>query len=85
MSEIPDDIMTAAGKLVDLTIRNYEKEVFANVSRDHVAAAIFAERQRCADTARRYMEDIAGCDMNDDEPDKIAAAIMDPHWAPTPL
>lgn len=52
MSEIPDDIIKTAGRLVDLTIRNYEKEVFANVSRDHVAAAILAERQRCADVAR---------------------------------
>lgn len=56
MSEIPDDIMKTAGKLVDLTIRNYEKEVFANVSRDHVAAAILAERQRCADIAEGFRQ-----------------------------
>lgn len=49
-----------------------------------IEAAIIAERKRCADTARRYLEDIAGCDMNDDEPDKIAAAVLGPDWRPSP-
>lgn len=47
-----------------------------------VNAAILAERERCADVARRYLEDIAGCNINEDEPEKIAAAIMDPKWEP---
>ncbi len=56
MSGFPTDIMETAGRLVDLAIRNYEKEVFANVSRDHVAAAILAERQRCADVAEGFRQ-----------------------------
>lgn len=47
-----------------------------------IARAILAERERCADVARRYLEDIAGCNMNEDESEKIAAAIMDPKWEP---
>ncbi|MDH0871926.1 hypothetical protein [Agrobacterium pusense] len=50
-----------------------------------IARAILAERERCADVARRYLEDIADCNMNEDEPEKIAAAIMDSKWEPPPL
>lgn len=68
----------AAGKILYAQTRG---EDIANV----IARAILAERQRCADVARRYLEDIAGCDMNDDEPDKIAAAVLDPTWQSPPL
>jgi hypothetical protein len=40
--------------------------------------AILAERQRCADVARAYLEDLAGCDLRDDEPEHIARAILNP-------
>lgn len=79
MRNIPDDIAKVAASIcanVGIT-DSHAKKVFA--------AAILAERKRCADTALRYLEDIAGCDMNDDEPDKIAAAILDPKWELPPL
>lgn len=79
MRNIPDDIAAEAASIcasVGIT-DSHARKVFA--------AATLAERQRCADTARRYLEDIAGCDMTDDEPDKIAAAVMDPKWEPPPL
>jgi hypothetical protein len=38
--------------------------------------AINAERQRCAKLARRYLEAVKDCTLNDDEPDKIYEAIM---------
>ncbi|MDH2091241.1 hypothetical protein N5K21_21135 [Rhizobium pusense] len=75
MSAIPADIDKVAA------------EVWATLPKEGagitaIARAILAERERCADVARRYLEDIAGCNMNDDEPDKIVAAIMDPSWEP---
>lgn len=78
MSAIPADIDKAAA------------EVWATLPKEGagitaIARAILAERHRCADVARRYLEDIAGCDMNEDEPEKIAAAVMDPKWEPPPL
>lgn len=79
MRNIPTDIATTASQIcasVGIT-DSHARKVFA--------AAILAERQRCADTARRYLEDIAGCDMNDDEPDKIASAVLDPYWQPPSL
>ncbi|MDE3829560.1 hypothetical protein CN157_24230 [Sinorhizobium meliloti] len=41
-----------------------------------VAKAIAGERERCAEYARAYLEDIAGCDMADDEPEQIASGIL---------
>lgn len=78
MSAIPADIDKAAA------------EVWATLPKEGagitaIARAILAERERCADVARRYLQDIAGCNMNEDEPDKIAAAVMDPKWEPPPL
>lgn len=79
MSAIPDDIREAAyGVAEDIATNRFKTSYL-------IARAILAERKRCADTARRYLEDIAGCSPNDDEPDKIAAAIMDPDWQPPPL
>ena len=74
--KIPDDVMEAARRAWP-TAR--EEGVAIHLT---IARAILAERQRCADVARRYLEDIAGCDMSDEEPDKIAAAVMDPDWQP---
>lgn len=79
MSEIPKDILDAARARWP-SAREEAQGIHMTIAR-----AILAERQRCADAARRYLEDIAGCDMNDDEPDKIAAAIFDPKWEPPPL
>lgn len=81
MRQWPEDIVRIAN------------EVLAEIDDEHeyeyrlqsIMAAILAERQRCADAARRYLEDIAGCDMSDDEPDKISAAMLDPSWQPPPL
>lgn len=53
-----------------------------NVIATLLHAAILSERQRCANTAKAYLEDIAGCDMSEDEPDKIKAAVLDPEWSP---
>ena len=41
-----------------------------------IGKAIAEERQRSAAAARAYLEDIAGCDMNDDEPEQIESAIL---------
>lgn len=79
MSEIPDDIMGAASAAWPSARED------ADPIRMTIARAILAERQRCADVARRYLEDIAGCDMSDDEPARIAAAVMDPKWEPPSL
>lgn len=79
MRNIPDDIAEVATSIcanAGIT-DSHARKVFA--------AAILAERERCADVARRYLEDIAGCNMNEDEPDKIAAAVMDPKWEPPTL
>ena len=78
--EIPGDVMETARECV----RNFDSDYVENWS-DIIARAILAERQRCAYAARRYLEDIAGCEMSDEEPDKIAAAVMDPKWEPPPL
>lgn len=76
MSEIPEDVLATAGGLVNTTIRNYEGNVPANVARDVIARAILAERQRCAYVAELHLSDIAGCSMRDDEPERIARAIL---------
>ncbi|WP_146175679.1 hypothetical protein [Agrobacterium pusense] len=76
MSMIPKDILDAARA----SWPSAREE--ANTIHMAIARAILAERERCADVARRYLEDIAGCNMNEDEPDKIAAAVMDPNWEP---
>ncbi|OOO25585.1 hypothetical protein [Agrobacterium sp. YIC 4121] len=79
MRGIPDDITAVAASIcanAGIT-DSHARKVFA--------AAILAERERCADVARRYLEDISGCNLNEDEPEKIAAAIMDPKWEPPPL
>lgn len=78
MSAIPSDIDKVAA------------EVWATLPKEGagitaIARAILAERERCADVARRYLEDIAGCNMSEDEPERIAASIMDPKWEPPPL
>jgi len=36
------------------------------------------ERQRSAEVARDYLADLEGCDMSENEPDLIAAAILAP-------
>lgn len=79
MRNIPDDIAEGAASIcANAGITDiHAQKVFA--------AAILAERERCADVARRYLEDIAGCNMNEDAPEKIAAAVMDPKWEPPPL
>jgi len=41
-----------------------------------IGQAIAGERQRCAEYARAYLEDIAGCDMKEDEPERIASGIL---------
>lgn len=75
MKAIPDDIERTAAE-VWATLPKEDAGITA------IARAILAERERCADVARRYLEDIAGCNMDEDEPDKIAAAVMDPKWEP---
>lgn len=80
---IPEDIMRAANEAVN-GIKCFPPSDLSPLTIS-IARAILAERQRCTDVARRYLEDIAGCDMSDDEPDKIAAAVMDPKWEPPPL
>ncbi|MGK9263821.1 hypothetical protein KXS15_23035 [Sinorhizobium meliloti] len=41
-----------------------------------IGTAIAGERERCARYARAYLEDLAGCDMADDEPEQIASGIL---------
>ncbi len=41
-----------------------------------IGMAIAGERKRSAAVARAYLEDIAGCDMNEDEPEQIERAIL---------
>lgn len=79
MSTIPKDILDAA-RASWPSVREEANTIHMVISR-----AILAERERCADVARRYLEDISGCNLNEDEPEKIAAAIMDPKWEPPPL
>lgn len=74
MGEIPEDIMQAARAALD----EYKGSNPAKRMRDAVAKAILAERQRCADVARAYLEDLAGCDLRTDEPELIASAILNP-------
>jgi hypothetical protein len=71
MTTYPGDIMKAANECVAEFRWN-------NDNRWHlfVAAALLKERQRCAAAARAYLEDIAGCSMNDDEPEQIESAIL---------
>ncbi|WP_188079973.1 hypothetical protein [Neorhizobium sp. P12A] len=38
--------------------------------------AVLAERQRCAEIARQYLEAVKDCTLNDDEPEKIYQAII---------
>ncbi|POO54423.1 hypothetical protein CPJ18_02725 [Agrobacterium rosae] len=45
-----------------------------------IARAVHAERNRCAEVAFRYMQDIIDCSPNDDEAEKIRLAILDPNW-----
>ena len=81
MKTLPIDIQSTADVVLDAILfadSNYERRAI-------IAKVVLAERHRCADVARRYLEDIAGCNMNEDEPEKIAAAIMDPKWEPPPL
>lgn len=88
MKDTPEDIQKEAWRVYGTFKTAWMKAMMEDHAWDdaeQVARAILAERQRCADTARRYLEDIAGCDMNDDEPDKIAAAVMDPKWEPPSL
>lgn len=77
----PEDIVRVANELLDQILQLNEAEH----QLQEIMSTILAERQRCADVARSYLEDIAGCDMGDDEPDMIAAAVMDPKWEPPPL
>ncbi len=79
MSTIPKDILGTARA----SWPSAREE--ANTIHMAIARAILAERQRCADVARRYLGDIAGCNMNEDEPDRIADAVMDPKWEPPPI
>lgn len=75
MGEIPEDVKVAAEELVnELTFvpENYDIMI------DLISKAILAERQRCADVARAYLEDLAGCDLREDEPTLIANAILNP-------
>lgn len=76
MRNIPDDIADVAATICASVgiADSHARKVFA--------AAILAERKRCADVARRYLEDVSGCSLNEDEPDKIADAVMDPDWQP---
>lgn len=69
---IPDDVRVALAA-------SYVKENFDSGEpwSMTIARAILAERQRCADVARRYLEDIAGCSMTEDEPERIARAVME--------
>ncbi|MDX0510669.1 hypothetical protein GOL87_26855 [Sinorhizobium medicae] len=41
-----------------------------------IGQAIAGERQRCAEYARAYLEDLTGCDLDEGEPEKIAAGIV---------
>lgn len=45
-------------------------------SSDEIKHAVLAERKRCADLARQYMEAIKDCSPNDDEPEKVYKAVM---------
>lgn len=38
--------------------------------------AMMQERERCAEYARAYLEDLAGCDLGEDEPENIASGIL---------
>jgi hypothetical protein len=63
--------------IADIHIRT-KLDAGCNDMTEIVSSAILAERQRCADVAKAYLEDLAGCDLGDDEPDLIAAAILNP-------
>lgn len=73
MSEIPEDVRNKAEDIVgELTFIPEHYDLIIEM----IAKGILAERQRCADAAKAYLEDLAGCDLRDDEPDLIAAAIL---------
>lgn len=76
MVDIPEDVMAAADEWSDELYEGVSIEVPTSRALNVIAHAILAERQRCADVARAYLEDLAGCDMRDDEPELIAAAIL---------
>jgi len=76
---IPNDILQAARDVRQALITTNE---FPEMT---IARAILAERRRCAARAHKYLKDLAGCSPNDDEPELIAAAVMNPDWSPPPL
>lgn len=69
---IPENAMQSAYAAIDA----YHNEEDGPFLAEYIARAILAERRRCADVARKYQEDLAGCSPNDDEPEKIYAAVM---------
>lgn len=72
MSDIPADIEAAAFEAwTSVPTADWETKAV-----EVIARAILSERQRCARYARAYLEDLAGCDMAEDEPERIASGIL---------
>lgn len=68
---LPEDIRTAAEELAGPLRPMTHIEVLLAIG-----TAISGERTRSAAVARAYLEDIAGCDMDEDEPEQIEKAIL---------
>lgn len=56
MSEIPDDIMQAASKLLDTLQWDIDS---ADADRERIARAILAERERCAKVVKAFRKSTA--------------------------
>lgn len=80
MDEIPEDVLRAATEALGKTwcASLGGSQGWAS-RRGAIAIAILAERQRCADVARKYKErDPAGDGSGHWAADEIAAAIFNP-------
>lgn len=71
-AEMPFDIVEAAETVVDSSWDG-DQFCFLNV---HIERALLKERRRCAEVAKAYLEDLAGCDLSDEEPSRIAQMVI---------
>lgn len=67
--KVPEDILALAAEI---------EQMAREAAKTAIAHAIYEERKRCAKVASMYLEDIKGCDMRDDEPQRLATTIMAP-------
>lgn len=75
MSEIPDDIMNAARILTRAIPAIYERSEHNLATRELIAAALMAERERCVAIASGYASDLRHGDRSRFTAAHIAGAI----------